>query len=73
MEDELLELQVVSQEEVDWSQTQEIQEEELPLAGLQLKGSLVSGECLELVQELQGAVTLEVATVLGDQEGRGEV
>ena len=73
MEDELLELQVVSQEEVDWSQIPEIQGEVRPPAELRLKGRLVSGECLELVQELQGAVTLEVATVLGDQEGRGEV
>ena len=73
MEDELLELQVISQEEVDWSQIQEIQEEELPPGELQLKGSLVSGECLELVQELPGVVIQEVATVLGDQEGRGEV
>ena len=73
MEDELRELQVVSLEEVGWSQIPGIQEVELPPAVLLLRGILVSGECWELVQELQGVGIQEAATVLGDQEGRGEV
>ena len=73
MEDELLELQVTSQEEVDWSQIPGILVEELPLMVLQLKGIPASEGCLEPVQEHQEVVIQEAATDPVYQEGRGEV